>query len=116
MLLLSRHAFGNRTRTTLKPHTGNLRRLRLQGDAADPPNESCGGILNALLDRVASPSLNEIERVIHDLESVREILCTEGERVARNIIDYASLSRASMSAMKVISKCTEQWKDAREQT
>jgi len=82
--------------------------FRLQGDAADPPNESCEGILNALLDRVANASLNEIDRVIHDLASVREILCTEGERVARNIIDYASLSHASMSAMKVISKSTEQ--------
>ena len=87
-----------------------------QGDATDPPNDLSEGNLNALLHRVASPSLNEIDRVIHDLESVREILCKEGERVAREIIYYASLSRASMSAMKVISKCTEQWKDAREQT
>ena len=87
-----------------------------RGDAADPPNDLSEGNLNALLGRVASPSLNEIDRVIHDLESVREILCNEGERVAQEIIYYASLSRASMSAMKVISKCTERWKDAREQT
>jgi len=84
--------------------------------SADPPNESCEGILNALLDRVASASLNEIDRVMHDLESMCEILRKEAERITRDIIDYASLSRASMSAMKVISKSTEQWKDAREQT
>jgi len=87
-----------------------------QGDKADPPNDLSEGNLSALLRRVASPSLNEVDSVIHDLESAREILRKEGERVAREIIDYASLSRASMSAMKVISKCTEQWKDAREQT
>ena len=87
-----------------------------QGDAADPPHDSSEANLDALLDGIASPSLNEIDRIIHDLENVREILCKEGERVAREIIYYASLSRASMSAMKVISKCTEQWKDAREQT
>jgi hypothetical protein len=87
-----------------------------RGDAADPPIDLSEGNLKALLRRVASPSLNEIDRVIHDLENVREILCNEGERVAREITDYASLSRASMSAMKVISEGTKQWKDAREQT
>ena len=76
-------------------------------------NDLSEGTLNALLRGVASPSLNEIDRLIHDLENVREILCKEGERITREIIDYASLSRASMSAMKVISKCTEQWQDAR---
>ena len=87
-----------------------------QGDEADPPNDLSEGNLNALLRRVASPSLNEIDHVIHDLESVREILRKEGVRITREITDYASLSRASMSAMKVISNGTKQWKDAREQT
>ena len=85
-------------------------------DAADPPNDLSEGNLNALLGHVVSPSLNEIDRVIHDLERVRETLCKEGERVAKEIIYYASLSRTSMSAMKVISKCIGRWKDAREQT
>ena len=87
-----------------------------QSDENDPSNDLSERNLNALLGRVVSPSLNEIDRVIHDLERVRETLCKEGERVAQEIIYYASLSHASMSAMKVISKCTEQWKDAREQT
>ena len=47
---------------------------------ADPPNDLSEVNLNALLRGVASPSLNEIDRVIHDLENVREILCKEGER------------------------------------
>jgi len=61
-----------------------------RGDAADPPNDLFDGNLNALLRGVASPSLNEIDRLIHDLENVREILCREGERITREIIDYAS--------------------------
>ena len=87
-----------------------------QGDATDPPNDPSEEDLNALLRHVASPSLNEIDRVMHDLESVRELLRKEGERITRDIIDYASLSRESMSAMKVISKGIKQLKGAREQT
>jgi hypothetical protein len=46
--------------------------------------------------------MEEIDRVILELQGVRDTLRSEGERVSRDISGYASLSHASMSAMRVI--------------
>ena len=56
--------------------------------------------------------MEEIDRVIRELEGVRDMLRNEGERVSREIAGYASLSHASMTAMKVIADSLKQWKDA----
>jgi hypothetical protein len=44
------------------------------------------------------------------LESVREMLRNEGERVSHEIAGYASLSHAATTAMKVITDSLTQWK------
>jgi hypothetical protein len=84
-------------------HIAALRQQRSEsGPAADN--------LDALIRRVASASIEEIDRVVHELESVRDILRNEGDRVSREIAGYASLSHASMTAMKVIADSVAQWK------
>ena len=77
-------------------------------EGADPVNEN----LNALIRRVSGASMEEIDRVILELQSVRDMLRQEGERVSREIAGYASLSHASMTAMKVIADSLTQWKNA----
>jgi hypothetical protein len=57
-------------------------------------------------------STDEIDRVIAELQAVREMLRNEGERVSREIAGYASLSHAAMTAMKVIGESVTQWKSA----
>jgi hypothetical protein len=66
--------------------------------------------LNALLGRLAEDALADIDRVIRDLENVRDMLRSEGERVNREIAGYASLNHAAATAMKVISDSMKQWK------
>jgi hypothetical protein len=84
-----------------------LHRQRSEVDAAnDPAAEN----MNALIRRVAGDSMEEIDRVIRELESVREMLRNEGERVSREIAGYASLSHAATTAMKVITDSLTQWK------
>jgi hypothetical protein len=68
--------------------------------------------LNALIRRVSGASMEEIDRVILELQGVREMLRSEGERVGREIAGYASLSHAAMTAMKVIGDSLTQWKNA----
>src|SRR5665811_759898 len=86
-----------------------LHRQRSEVDAAnDPAAEN----LNALIRRVAGDSMEEIDRVIRELESVRDMMRNEGERVSREIAGYASLSHAVVTAMKVIADSIHQWKDA----
>ncbi len=43
--------------------------------------------------------MEEIDRVILELQSVRDMLRKEGDRVSREVAGYASLSHAAMTAM-----------------
>jgi hypothetical protein len=79
---------------------------------ADLSTEPVADNLNALIGRVSSASMQEIDRVIADLQAVREMLRHEGERVTREIAGYASLTHAAMTAMKVIGESVTQWKSA----
>lgn len=77
-------------------------------EATGPTAES----LDALIRRIAGASIEEIDRVIHELQEVRNLLCNERERLSHEIARYASLSRLSMTAMKSISDRLKQSKDA----
>ena len=67
--------------------------------------------VNALVARVANASMEEIDRVILELQGVREMLRAEGERVTRDISGYASLSHAALTSMRVIGDSLAQWKN-----
>jgi hypothetical protein len=56
--------------------------LRQQQSQANPANPSAAQELNAAVRRVASTSLEEIDRVIRALEGVRDMIRNEGERVS----------------------------------
>jgi hypothetical protein len=66
--------------------------------------------LSSVLQRVASLSIEEIERVINELENVRNVLREEADRVQREVINYANLSQAAMSSMKIIADSLAQWR------
>ena len=102
-------AFEGEIREFVRRDVATLRRQRSEGDAAaDPAAEN----LNALIRRVSGASMEEIDLVIHELQGIRDMLHSEGERVSRELSGYASLSHASMTAMKVIGDSLKQWKDA----
>jgi hypothetical protein len=102
-------AFEGEIREFVRRDVATLRRQRNETDAPpDPASEN----LNALIRRIAGASMEEIDRVIIELQGVRDMLRSEGERVSRELAGYASLSHASMTAMKVISDSLKQWKNA----
>ena len=72
--------------------------------------ESAVDNINSVIERVSGASVVEIERVMSELSSVRDMLRNEGERVQREISGYASLSRAAMTSMKIIGDSLTQWK------
>jgi hypothetical protein len=100
-------AFEGEIREFVRRDVSFLRRPRNEAEpAADPVADN----LNTLIRRVSGASMEEIDRVILELQSVREMLRKEGERVSREIAGYASLSHASMTAMTVIADSLTQWK------
>jgi hypothetical protein len=85
-----------------------VRRRRAEDAATVPVAEN----LNELIRRVSGASMEEIDRVIFELQAVRDMLRKEGERVSREIAGYATLSNAATTAMKVITDSLTQWKSA----
>jgi hypothetical protein len=78
----------------------------------DAANDTAAENLNVVVRRVAGDSMEQIDRAIRELESVRDMMRNEGERVSREIAGYASLSHAAVTAMKVVADSIHQWKDA----
>jgi hypothetical protein len=70
--------------------------------------------VNSLIQRVAGASVLEIENLISELESLRELLHAEGQRVQREISGYAQLSQAAMKSTRMIADNVQQWKGSAE--
>jgi hypothetical protein len=66
--------------------------------------------VNSLIQRVAGASITEIENLISELESLRDLLHAEGERVQREISGYAQLSLAAIKSTRMIAENVTQWK------
>jgi hypothetical protein len=70
--------------------------------------------VNSLIQRVAGASIRDIENLIAELESLRDLLHAEGKRVQREISGYAQLSQAAMKSTRMIADNVEQWKGSAE--
>jgi hypothetical protein len=70
---------------------------------APASEHSSSGNLDALIQRVAGASMDEIDGVIRELESMRELLRREAERVSFDLAAFVNVTQSSMSAMRVIS-------------
>jgi hypothetical protein len=80
--------------------------------AAESSAEAAVNNVNSLIQRVAGSSLAEIENLISELESLRDLLHAEGQRVQREISGYAQLSQAAMKSTRMIADNVSQWKRA----
>jgi len=66
--------------------------------------------ISTLLQRVAGSSVLEIDRLMTELHTLREMLQSEGARVQREITEYAHLSQSAMQSTKIISESLAKWK------
>lgn len=66
--------------------------------------------VNSLIQQVAGTSIAEIESLIAELESLRDLLHAEGQRVQREISGYAQLSQSAMQSTRMIADNVAQWK------
>ena len=80
----------------------------------DSAAEATVNNVNSLIQRVAGTSLAEIENLVSELESLRDLLHAEGQRVQREISGYAQLSQAAMKSTRMIADNVSQWKRAAE--
>ena len=60
--------------------------------------------INQLLQRVAGTSVQEIDKLISELQTLRDTLQSEAARVQREIVEYATLSQAALQSTKIIAE------------
>ena len=60
--------------------------------------------IGSLIQRVAANSVQEIDQLISYLRTLCERLHDEGERVQREIVEYATLSQAAMQSIRIMSE------------
>jgi hypothetical protein len=54
--------------------------------------------------------VKEIDNLIAELQAVRNFLMAEGERVQRELANYAQATQAALSSVKIITDSMGQWK------
>jgi hypothetical protein len=73
-------------------------------------SEAVANNIGTLLQRVAGSSVQEIDRLMAELHTLRELLQAEGARVQREITEYAHLSQSAMQSTKIINESLSKWK------
>jgi hypothetical protein len=63
-----------------------------------------------LRQRVAGTSVQEIDKLITELQTLRDTLQSEAARVQREIVEYATLSQAALQSTKIIAESLTHWK------
>ena len=66
--------------------------------------------IETLIGKVSEAATSEMDRVIGELTSMRNLLRSEGERVRREVTNFAGLSQTAMTSMKIIAESVAQWK------
>ena len=79
--------------------------------APRPENESklVANNINSVLQRVTATSVQEIDDLISELESSRDMLHSEAARVQREIVQYSTLIQAALHSTKIIAESLTQW-------
>ncbi len=68
--------------------------------------------LRSLLGRVSETSAREVDNLIEELQRVREKLRDDGNRIQRDIQEYAALSQQVMKLTQIISESLQNLPDA----
>jgi hypothetical protein len=75
---------------------------RKRGEVVAAESETAVANIDTLLHRVSGVTVEEIDRVIAELQTLRGTLTAEGERIRREITGFAGLSQTAMTSLKII--------------
>ena len=73
-------------------------------------SELLANSIETLLQRVAGTSVQEIDGLIAELQTLRSLLPKEGARVQRSLAEYAHLSQSAMQSTRIIAESLTQSK------
>ena len=97
---------------------GEIRELVRRDVVTDLPrqpeneNEMVASSINSVLQRATASSTQEIDRLITEMETLRDKLHSEATRVQREIVQYSTLTQAALQSTKTIAESLTQLKKA----
>ncbi len=79
---------------------------------ADAGADPAGDRFASLIQDIAATPIEELERLIGQLQEARAYLQAEGERVERETVGYVQLSQTALELVKIISETVGEWRKA----
>ena len=100
---------------------GEIRNVVSQGNTAPQPqrgndNELAASDIGSILQRVSGTSVQEIEKLIGELQILRDMLQREAARVEREVVGYAALLQNARGSITAISESLSVWQTDRGDT
>ena len=78
----------------------------------DEESEMAASSINSVLQRASTSSVQEIDKLIAELQTLGDTLHKERARVQHEIVQYSSLTRGALKSTKVIAESLTQCKKA----
>jgi hypothetical protein len=78
----------------------------------DIESERSGDSIARLIGSEGAASIEEIEKLIAELQAARSYLHSEGERLQRELSRYEHLSRTAFGSVKVIAQSLGDWRES----
>ena len=78
----------------------------------DKESEMAASSINSVLQRASTSSVQEIDKLIAELQTLGDTLHKERARVQHEIVQYSSLTRGALKSTKVIAESLTQFKKA----
>ena len=93
-----------------------MRRDVMTNRERQPENESemVASSINSVLQRATTTSVQEIDKLITELQTLSDTLHSERARVQQEIVQYSTLTRAALESTKIIAESLTQFKKAPE--
>lgn len=83
------------------------RKFRFETYGEDSAND-----VSSMISRITATSVGEIDKLLDELQSVRDYLQAEGERVEREAARYAQVSQTALASVRIITDSMGAWKGA----
>ena len=71
-----------------------------------------GDKFTSLIHKIAATSVEELDRLIGELQQAKAYLQSEGERIERETVGYVQLSQTALESVKIISETVGEWRKA----
>jgi hypothetical protein len=80
--------------------------------SADAAPEIGSDNVSSLIQNLGSPSIDELEKIIGELQQARTYLKSESERIERETVGYTELSQTAMESVRIIAETVGEWRKA----